>query len=453
SLLYQVRTETRAAQAGRAGEQAWKAAMSGVQFATHHLAKHVGEPERWTNHPGLFHRRFVHEDDEDRWVFSVYVPDRSEKAKSSEEIAFAVEERDDGVPRGVRFGVIDESSRLNVNVLDAGQLNRVPGVRPEQADAIRDWIDHDQNRHPNGAEDSDYEAAKIPYRNRNNHLRTLDDLLLVKGVDAGDIYGEDANGNGRLDPWEDDGDESFPPDDRDGELRIGLDSYLSVWPVFWAVDSRWRPQVQLNRDVDRLAELPFREETLKFIAAVRKERTKKDKNAISFHHPVDLLNARFKFRDPSGKEVEISSQVGAREIGEILDRCREHGHGHFHARRVNVNTASERLLGRLPDIDEELAAKIVRRRKEIPAEERRSIVWLLEKGLVDSNRFKRVARWLCSRGFQYRFRVVGYGERSGVFRVLEAVVDFARHRPRLLFVRDLSHLGLPFSMKAPEPTT
>jgi hypothetical protein len=54
-------------------------------------------------------------------------------------------------------------------------------------------------------------------------------LLAIPNFSEELLYGEDANFNGILDPNENDGNESAPPDDRNGQLRPGLLDFLSVW--------------------------------------------------------------------------------------------------------------------------------------------------------------------------------------------------------------------------------
>ena len=55
-----------------------------------------------------------------------------------------------------------------------------------------------------------------------------------------------------------------------------------------------------------------------------------------------------------------------------------------------------------------------------------------------------IAPFLTTRSLQFRFNVVGYGARSGRFRVLEAVIDAGSQPARLVYLRDLTRLGLPF---------
>jgi DNA uptake protein ComE-like DNA-binding protein len=102
------------------------------------------------------------------------------------------------------YGPIDEAARINVNTADRDVLALLPGVGVELAR----FIEKARKRRPYG---------------------DLSDLMIVDGVTQTLLYGEDQNENGLLDPNENDGDQSWPHDDEDGELNRGLASYLTVW--------------------------------------------------------------------------------------------------------------------------------------------------------------------------------------------------------------------------------
>ncbi|MFN7951957.1 MAG: type II secretion system minor pseudopilin GspK [bacterium] len=56
---------------------------------------------------------------------------------------------------------------------------------PEVAPALIDWLDPDDDPYgPDGAEINFYERLKPPYRTKNRALSTLDELRLVRGIDA-----------------------------------------------------------------------------------------------------------------------------------------------------------------------------------------------------------------------------------------------------------------------------
>ena len=159
--------------------------------------------------------------------------------------------------RQIRFGLVDESSRLNLNAIlglqlpveeaaaaESGEgdtapvfdplwtaqrnmLMALPGMTEEAADCILDWIDDDNEPREFGAESEYYEGLTPPYPARNGSIESLDELLKVRGVDSWLLFGEDANRNGLLDSNEDDGDERPPFDDGDGVLTLGWASYLT----------------------------------------------------------------------------------------------------------------------------------------------------------------------------------------------------------------------------------
>jgi len=116
---------------------------------------------------------------------------------------------------------------------------------------------------------------------------------------------------------------------------------------------------------------------------------------------------------------------------------------------VNVNTAPpEVLLAVLGRDRADLVDRIVATRTDLSAEEKSTTAWLYGNELVGSTEFKAIAPLLTARGFQYHVQVVGYGVRSGRFCVLEAIVDLAGDSPRVIYLRNLTHLGMPFALNS-----
>ena len=98
----------------------------------------------------------------------------------------------------VRYGIIDEERKVNVNTADAGVMERlfrvvldVDEVRAQDlAASIVDWRDADSELStPVGsAEDSFYRNLTYnPYEAKDAPLEALDELRLVKGMDANSI--------------------------------------------------------------------------------------------------------------------------------------------------------------------------------------------------------------------------------------------------------------------------
>lgn len=152
-----------------------------------------------------------------------------------------------------RFGITDESAKLNINTATRQQLMRLlrqvateeDMVVEELVDALLDWRDEDEQPRENGAEFEYYGTLDTPYHPKNGLFDTVEELLMVKGFDGRVLYGEDADRNGLLGPNEDDGDDSFPADNTDGELNRGLYPYITVISRDANSDHENRPRIDL----------------------------------------------------------------------------------------------------------------------------------------------------------------------------------------------------------------
>lgn len=133
---------------------------------------------------------------------------------------------------GIRFGLQNESARLNINTLivleqnaelfeaglalaatqtdaedsDIAQLGisesllmSLPGMTLDVTDAILDWLDEDEESREFGAEAEYYNSLPTPYSPANGPLQTVEELLLVRGVTPNLLFGADVNRNGVID--------------------------------------------------------------------------------------------------------------------------------------------------------------------------------------------------------------------------------------------------------------
>ncbi len=433
--LYHVRAEHAASAAGSRAEQAWAVAMSGIQLAAEVVRDARTEPGAWQSNPQLFYRRLVLYDGVDRWYFTVYSP------------------AEDG---SIRYGILDESSLFNVNRVSQEVLSKIPGVTEAVAQAIVAMRDApgpipeppgQPNLHATLPDPLRLDRSGIfSGRLHNGNIATLDELLRIPGLHAGLLYGEDANFNLRLDPNENDGGESFPPDDADGVLDRGLAAYLTTWGVGASLDHEGRQQVDLNRVGESLSRLELPAGVTGYVEAVRQSVALEGLGTLSFRHPIDLLGAKSLLKTPQGEESEMESGVELDSLPKILDSCKAHALDRYISGRININTASAQVLELVPEIDAALALAIVRARGEIDFEARWTTAWLVTEDLVDAERFKNIAPWITARGLQFRLHVVGYGLPSGAYRTLQAVIDVGGSTPRIVYLRDTTRLGLPFAL-------
>jgi general secretion pathway protein K len=109
----------------------------------------------------------------------------------------------DGRPYTVQFDqgecelrIMSEAGTININTVSEmtlGKIIRNLGLEGETGDmvvdSILDWIDADDFRRINGAENDYYQSLKEPYHCKNSNLDSIEELLLVRGVTPELFYG------------------------------------------------------------------------------------------------------------------------------------------------------------------------------------------------------------------------------------------------------------------------
>ena len=178
--------------------QAESYAESGIDFLLHAVTKATDFEAELYDNPMLFRGVAVvaNEGQEYRGGFTIVA------APTSAE----------GDLEGIRFGIEDESNRLNLNLLKViadtpeesarEMLMPLPGMTLEVADSILDWLDADDNARPYGAESKYYESLRPPYAAANLELTSISELLLVRGVTRSLLFGQDQNRNFLIEPSE-----------------------------------------------------------------------------------------------------------------------------------------------------------------------------------------------------------------------------------------------------------
>ena len=467
-MLYRMQAESAASASASDGEQAYQAALSGLQVVLAVMAPTVDEtqvaPEipglpaninpnvilaladraLWVDNPDLFKDHLVKDDGNNRWYFSIYSFNASDK-------------------ENVRFGLTDESGKVDINTASEETLLALPNMTPELVDALMDYRDKDEEARNDGAEQDYYDQLPEPYSIKNGPLGTIEEVLLVRGFNASILYGEDANLNSLLEPNEDDGDESFPSDDNDGILNTGLYGNATTKSVSIDLDGDGSPKLDLNRaSSTELRDAGISSATASFVNDYRNDGGK-------FSHPSQLLDmkhvikgsrssrGRFGGRSSRGSSgprpgQTIRSGVTESDMPLIMDKLTTApGRGLApQSGLLNVNTATPGALATLPGVDEGLALQIAEARAGLDEEKLRTTAWLLTEGFVEADDYKAIAARLATRGFRFRLRIIGFGVPSGRYRIIEAVIDLAGTKPRLVYMRDISRLGAPFALNPEE---
>ena len=296
-----------------------------------------------------------------------------------------------------------------------------------------------------GAESDHYERLTPTYAAKNGPFDSVEELLLVKDFTTEILYGEDANRNGVLDPNEDDGDESLPPDDHDGELDGGLTEFVTVYSYTRNRTLEGQPRVNIN-EAEREAltqalgeQLPPPKIT--WIAEYRKAKLGgqsifPDEQYVTPANVVPVIPVP----GVPGQPLTFDDYRKIADLVTVTSEARIEG-------KINVNTAPKEVLQALPQITDEEADEILTEREN---EERdlSNPTWvydvLLGSGMEKLAKYTALEPFIDVRSRQFTVQAVGVVPGRGVMVRIVAVIDRTVAPPQLLYWKDISGLGLAF---------
>ena len=394
---------------------------------------------------------------------------------------------------GIRFGLEDESTRLNLNLLlladkavqGGGQtlLTALPGMTPDIADAILDWLDSDAIPRAYGCEAEYYSGLQPPYQPKNGPLDTVEELLLVRGVTPTLLFGLDSNRNGILDPHEAAANQAVVNDPSLGALTRGWAPYLTLYSAERNVNSAGSPRINLNQEdleklYNELSQLNAQWAT--FIVAYRQsgpyegeepgemlagEPDFQQAGQTQISSVLDLIGKKTQVRLPGSQQPIVMASpfppeviVMATYLPTWMDSCTVNPSPIIPG-RININQAPRPILMGIPGMTPEIVDLIVDLRPADPVEQSDNASmnhesWLLTEGVLfneqgepDIEKMKALLPFCCTGGDVYRAQVVGYFPGGGASSRAEVVIDNTGPVPRVVFWRDLSHLGRGFSLE------
>ena len=327
--------------------------------------------------------------------------------------------------------VVDEASKLNVNTATKKQLLLLPEMTAAVADSIIDWRDKDDEPGPDGAGGGCYENLRYRYRIRNGNFKTIRELLLVKGVTAELLYGEDTNFNGRLDYNENDGGESIPADNKNGELDKGWIAYLTCYSYEKNKDAAGNERVNINEADENTLEtsLKIKKPHAKWIVENRKKGYKSIADLINDKSPKKAENRGGNPNEAKPLDLETYSSI----VDKIKISKDETILG-----KVNINTASKIVLAALlggGDKAEQLADSLIAYR-DSSLNGFESIADLINSGKVKISAFKKIADQIAVRSGVYNVFCSTTAERNklgGWRQQTEAVVDRGQSPCKMLY--------------------
>ncbi len=441
----------------------------------------------------------------------------------------------DGGRQSDRYGLQDESAKINLNaVLAADEMQENGGrqllvkalghlgMTDALADKILDFIDKDDTPREFGAEADAY--ASLGIKPKNGPLESLEELVLVDGVDWRLVFGRDLNRNGRIDDDEAQLEGSFY-DDQGEQAQRGWSAFLTIYSAEKNLNPEGQPKIDLNgNDLEALYNqltAVFDAKWATYIIAYRQNgaatnapggsaqsssapggqkqspqgggsaagpggaaaatsapsgQKQSRTGGLDFDQPgrarlttvldlvgVEVVSTTFKgemnsvwlespFPDPT------KDTSGAAALAKLLDYAAVNV-APVIGGRINVNEAPKVILEALPGIAEEKRETIVgqilqNRDPKMIDPAFRHETWLMDRKIVTLDEMKQLLPFVCGHGDIYRADVLGYfdaddsGRLAGPSVRLEVVIDATRPKPRLLFWRDISHLGTKAALEA-----
>ncbi len=162
-----------------------------------------------------------------------------------------------------------------------------------------------------------------------------------------------------------------------------------------------------------------------------------------------------------------SRQIPPESWGALLDAFTP-SEAPFAFGAVDLNRASVDVLACLPGLDSASAERIVFQRDKIDKTEERSVAWPVTEGIVTEESYAQLAPWITTRSLVWRVRVEcgrpeqsdsidpSFSERLRDRIALEAVIDLSDERPRVAWMRDVTHAEHAAALrdelrKEPEP--
>ncbi len=428
ALVENQRAEVRVAEAFQRQARARQAALSGIHRAMADLAADEtawdGPADAWRGGATVstYQELPIGPDGEDGWVSLVRYDVDS-----------------DVPPVAPAYGLEDENGKVNLNTAAKEVLAALPGMTSEIAAAVVDWRDPDEQPDPEGGAESDYYLGLAsPYRAKNAPFGTVDELGLVRGVTPALLHGEDSNRNGLLDPNEDDGDDSEPPDNGDGVLDRGLAPFVTVWSLERNVDQAGEARLNLNQ------------------ATVEQLRTR----CGDVLQPPDIQGI-LQLRTTRGGQFATTADildvpsVTPEEYKAVCDRLTLSTEPEIEG-LVNVNTAPREVLRALPGMDDDTVDQVLARRT-LPDAKLDSIGWLLEVESLRNEpfyvRFRGLSAIATVRSGQVSAVAAGGVRGTPTVARIQAILDRREAPPKIVYLRDLTGLGVPFAPPAAEGET
>lgn len=410
---------------------------------------------------------------DDRWRFSVVAVDQTPEQNSV-----------------LRFGLKNESSKLNLNTLmkweqatpGAGRasLMQLAGMTEAAADAILDWMDADDQAREFGAETDYYQTLDQPYRAANAVPNRLTELLFVKGVTRAMLMGTGAVGDSSEPLLESESSLSLVPSiGGNGDLSsssevvggIGWQQHLTLYSAERNLNGQGQPRIFLNStdpvQLERQLAAVLPEEMVRYILLARVYGLTVSSERQSGVAPsaapwassmvaafpiaslADLVDSTVQVSTANGVIVVqspllTSSPDFAPLAASLFDLTTVTAESIIFG-RIHLPTASETVLRTIPGLTPELVTQIITQRATLDPAEVESMTWLLSRNVLNPAVFRRVLPELTTGGDVFQADVIVHRAIGGPMLRRNLILDAASTPARRLYWSELTDYPWPYS--------
>lgn len=320
------------------------------------------------------------------------------------------------------YGLMDEASKLNLNVATYDMLQALPNVTTDLAGSIVDWRDSDDAvSNQGGAESEYYLLLPEPYYCKNAPFETPEEILLVKGATNELLYGVDTNHNGVVDASENAGTSSTSVNGFNGNARCGIMKYLTCYSREVNADANGKPRTNVatasTTDVSRLFSKIVSSQRLTAILA-RAKLSKSYRSIFEFYFKLGLTSDEFK---------KVADKITIDPAKVITGR-------------VNINTAPKEVLQCLPGMADGDGDALIARRTS-SGTDLTNVAWVLDT--LTPAKCLSVANYITSKTRRFSADIVAVSGDGRGFKRLRCVFDASGTTPKVLYSKDMTHLGWP----------
>jgi type II secretory pathway component PulK len=337
-------------------------------------------------------------------------------------------------PGTITFGLVDEGSKLNLNIAPSNAIVWLPRMTVDVTQAILDW----RETNAIGPTVSSYGMQQPSYQCKSDPFETIDELRLVYGVNMDLLVGEDANRNGILDPSETD-------ENQNNLLDPGVLEYLTVYSREPNTNSSGTAKVLIN-PANVAAGGPLANLLQTSLGAARANqillRFRPAAGGGGGRGSNVTVAASVSFVSPL--QFYLRSGMTSTEFAQVATNLttvattRPYIEG-----RVNINTASAAVLACLLNGDTAAAQQLVTYRQN-NANNLGSIAWIIDAlGQNFSSDLQQLQSWDCltTQSYQFTADVAALGPHGRGYRRIRFVFDTSNGTPQIVYRQDLTPLG------------